>query len=74
MEKTLIIGIDGMRCKSCTANVERELSGLPGVKLVQVDLALEEARVTFDESLVDPQLFDKAIASLGFSVRNITQG
>lgn len=47
---------------------------MPGVKLVNVDLELKEARVTYDESLVDTQLFDKTIASLGFSVRNTTEG
>ena len=74
MEKTIIIGIDGMRCNSCKFAVERDLSGLPGVKLVNVDLELKEARVTYDESLVDTQLFDKTIVLLGFSVRNTTEG
>ena len=69
MEKTVNIGIDGMHCASCSANVEKALSGLQGVKIAHVNLALEEASVTFDESLVDPDLFDKTIASLGFSVR-----
>ncbi|HNQ43051.1 MAG TPA: heavy metal translocating P-type ATPase, partial [Candidatus Cloacimonadota bacterium] len=63
------IGIDGMHCASCSANVEKALSALPGVKQAHVNLAMEEAMVEYDERRIRPEVFDKTISSLGFSVR-----
>lgn len=69
MEKSIQIGIDGMHCASCSANVEKALAGLTGVKSAHVNLALEEASVVFEEGQVGEDQFVKAITSLGFSVR-----
>lgn len=69
MDTSIKIGIDGMHCASCSARVEKALAGLQGVKSAHVNLALEEASVTFDERQIKPEHFDKTIASLGFSVR-----
>ena len=63
------IGIDGMHCASCSSNVEKALSALPGVKQAHVNLALEEAMVDYDERKIKPEVFEKTISSLGFSVR-----
>lgn len=65
----LQIGIDGMHCASCSANVEKSVSALPGVSSAHVNLALEEAMVEFDERKVDQDKIFQSITALGFKVR-----
>jgi Cu+-exporting ATPase len=64
------IGIDGMHCASCSANVEKSVSALPGVTSAHVNLALEEAMVEFDERKLDQDKIFKSITALGFKVRD----
>ncbi|MDD2229756.1 MAG: heavy metal translocating P-type ATPase [Candidatus Cloacimonetes bacterium] len=66
----LQIGIDGMHCASCSANVEKSVSALPGVTSAHVNLALEEAMVEFDEGKLDQEEIFESIAALGFKVRD----
>ncbi|HQQ68170.1 MAG TPA: heavy metal translocating P-type ATPase [Candidatus Cloacimonadota bacterium] len=66
----LQIGIDGMHCASCSANVEKALSALPGVYKAHVNLALEEAMVEYDERKLKQDRIFASITSLGFSVRD----
>ncbi|MCB5234479.1 MAG: heavy metal translocating P-type ATPase [Candidatus Cloacimonetes bacterium] len=63
------IGIDGMHCASCSANVERNLKDLKGISTAHVNLALEEAMVEFDERKVNKDEIFKSITDLGFSIR-----
>jgi len=58
-----------MHCASCSANVEKSVSALPGVSKAHVNLALEEAMVEFDERKVDEDKIYKSITALGFKVR-----
>lgn len=69
MKQKINIGIDGMHCASCSANVEKALGKLPGVSLANVNLALEEAVIEYDDKLVNTDLIDKTVSGLGFSVR-----
>lgn len=66
----LQIGIDGMHCASCSANVEKSLNALSGISIAHVNLALEEAMVEFDERKVDKTAIFKSITDLGFKVRD----
>ncbi|MCK9332521.1 MAG: heavy metal translocating P-type ATPase [Candidatus Cloacimonetes bacterium] len=66
----LQIGIDGMHCASCSANVEKSLNALKGVSTAHVNLALEEAMVEFDEHKVDKARILKSITDLGFKIRD----
>lgn len=63
------IGIDGMHCASCSANVEKALHALPGVSKAHVNLALEEAMVEYDERKLPQDKIFAGITALGFSVR-----
>jgi len=45
---TLRVAIDGMTCRSCEVTVERRFKKIPGVKKVQVNLAIGDATVTAD--------------------------
>jgi len=45
--KTYII--EGMKCKNCTAHVERSIKGIAGIDDVIADLSNGEVRVSGDE-------------------------
>jgi len=44
--ESVSLAIDGMTCASCVARVEKALRRVPGVLLVEVNLATEQAQVT----------------------------
>ncbi|PKN72424.1 MAG: heavy metal translocating P-type ATPase [Candidatus Cloacimonetes bacterium HGW-Cloacimonetes-3] len=69
MQQKLSIGIDGMHCAACSARTEKALSGMPGVIAVNVNLALEEAALVYDDRKLKLQDFADTIGKLGFSVR-----
>ena len=69
MKRQINLGIDGMHCAACSARLEKALAKMKGVSAAQVNLALEEAALEFDDRLVDESDFARAIAGLGFSVR-----
>ncbi len=69
MKKQINIGIDGMHCAACSARAEKALGKLPGVEAANVNLALEEASLEYDDRKATPEDFAKTIQSLGFSVR-----
>ena len=58
--------VEGMTCHSCVAMVTEELSEVPGVDSVAVDLA--SGRVTV-EGEADDQAVRQAIEEAGYSVR-----
>ncbi|MDI9570404.1 MAG: cation transporter [Pseudomonadota bacterium] len=59
------IAIRGMSCGHCVAAVAGALSGLPGVKNVQV--SLERGEATFEEETpVSRESIRKAIAAAGY--------
>lgn len=68
-DATLLIA--GMTCGGCVASVNRVLTALPGVSDVEVTLLPAQARVTFDEQLVDVDGLRQAIQDAGFTVTGV---
>ena len=66
--------IKGMACTSCSESVERALQMVNGVKKAVVGLALEEAKVHFDPSLIDNERIIEAIEDAGFGATLISSG
>jgi len=61
------IKITGMSCNHCVMAVTKALSGIDGIRNVQVDLARGEA--TFDETKpVDRALIGERIRKAGYDV------
>mgnify|MGYP001179146892 CR=1 FL=1 len=61
------IEIRGMSCGHCVAAVTGALSGLPGVKNVQV--SMERGEASFDEEApVSRELIRKAITEAGYEM------
>ena len=65
-----VMNIEGMRCSHCSANVEKALCALEGVKSAVVDLAAKTATVEAEDSVSDAAL-TAAVDDLGFDVKSI---
>lgn len=65
-----VMNIDGMRCPHCSANVEKALCALEGVKSAVVDLAAKTATVEAEAAVSDAALTE-AVDNLGFEVKSI---
>jgi Cu+-exporting ATPase len=68
------LGITGMVCESCAANIERAVSGLPGVGSVVVNLPMNRARVEFAPDITPLSEIKKTIAELGYGAEEISEG
>ena len=65
--KQIDLRIQGMHCASCSARIERTLSGTEGVTKVSVSLADESGRFTYDPEKISPEGIMDAVSRLGFS-------
>lgn len=63
--KKVKITIEGMHCASCTANVEKALSKIPGVKNAKVNLLFKKATADIEDSITEEQL-KKAVEDAGY--------
>jgi P-type Cu+ transporter len=64
----ITLPVTGMTCASCSTRVERGLKKVAGVERAQVNLATEQATVTYDPQQVRPQQLVAAVASSGYGV------
>jgi Cu+-exporting ATPase len=71
--ETMTLPIGGMTCASCTAHVERALSGVPGVTSASVNLATERANVMYIPGLAGLDDFRKTVAASGYQVLDIEE-
>lgn len=67
MEKK-ILPVLGMACAGCSANVERRLKAIDGMKSVAVSLPGRTAMVEYDESKVTPADMKKVVDAAGFEL------
>ncbi|MDD2341214.1 MAG: copper ion binding protein, partial [Methanosarcina sp.] len=70
--KEITLGVSGMICSACAANIERVLKRKAGVDSVVVNLELGRAKVGFDPSLISPKEIEEAIESIGYKVEKDT--
>ncbi|HMQ29972.1 MAG TPA: heavy metal translocating P-type ATPase [Chloroflexaceae bacterium] len=67
-QQQLTLPVTGMTCASCSTRVEKALRKTPGVESAQVNLATEQATVTFDPQQVQPQQLVAAVEQSGYGV------
>jgi copper chaperone len=67
MSTTTTVNVTGMTCGHCAQSVTNELSKVPGVKDVQVDLASGNVEVS-SASPVDPAAIAAAVDEAGYEV------
>ena len=61
--------ITGMTCASCVRRVERTLGKVPGVAAASVNLATEQATVSYDPAKAQLADLETAVAQAGYGVR-----
>ena len=66
--KQVTLPIQGMTCASCVAHVAHGLEEVSGVAEVQVNLATENATVTFDNGAVPLTVLIQAVQETGYDV------
>lgn len=67
------LGIVGMTCANCSARVERALRRLPGVVTASVNLATEQASVTFEPGKVDVDALRRAVEEAGYQAHPLRE-
>ena len=63
---SVFIPVKGMSCMACLAKTKRTLSGVAGVKEVEVKLSPGSATVKYDRSKVTPEKLASVINDLGY--------
>jgi Cu+-exporting ATPase len=65
-KKQTTLHITGMTCAACATRIEKGLNRMEGVAKANVNLALEQATVTFDPEVTNLQDLRDKIGSLGY--------
>jgi Cu+-exporting ATPase len=66
--KQLELSVTGMTCASCVRRVEKALAKAPGVETATVNLATEQANVTYDPAQVSPAQLLAAVENAGYGI------
>jgi len=72
-EVTLDLAIKGMTCASCSARIEKVVSGLDGVRTMQVNLAAETGVAVFDPDTISKRRILESISGLGFEAEPLAE-
>ena len=63
--------ISGMTCAACAARIEKKLNSLQGIKLANVNLATEQARVLYQPGQVRISEIIQNIQNLGYNAERV---
>ncbi len=70
--KQAVVTVEGMQCPFCAYGIRKHLAKLPGVRKVEVELARNQAIVTFaPDAKVGEKDIQKAIRNAGFTAGKI---
>jgi Cu+-exporting ATPase len=64
----IVAPVRGMHCAACVGKVERALASVPGVEQASVNLATEQASVSFDPALTSVDALRAAVAAAGYEL------
>lgn len=64
--KEIVLPVEGMTCVVCVVRVKKELSAMPGVAAVTVDLVERAARISFDPKRVSAKELAATVDKLGY--------
>jgi Cu2+-exporting ATPase/Cu+-exporting ATPase len=68
MNKITTYRVKGMHCASCASIIERTVKKIDGVEDVSVNSGTENAKITFDESKITGEDFNKKLEPLGYTL------
>jgi Cu2+-exporting ATPase/Cu+-exporting ATPase len=60
--------VRGMHCASCASIIERAIKKIEGVESISVNNGTENAKISFDIVKTNPDLFNKKLEPLGYSL------
>ena len=69
MTETIEFRVTDFDCPTCASNVERSLSKTDGVERVEVHYTTGRVEIEYDETLADPNAFERTIANQGYTPR-----
>ncbi len=64
--KNVTLALGGMYCSSCAWLVEEQLKRTKGVASAEVNYIQQQASLTFDSAVTNPQLLKKRVKTLGY--------
>ena len=64
----IVAPVRGMHCAACVGRVERALTSVPGVEQASVNLATEQAAVSFDPTRASLDALKAAVAAAGYEL------
>ncbi len=64
----IVAPVRGMHCAACVGKVERALTSVPGVDQASVNLATEQATVSFDPARTSVDALQAAVAAAGYEL------
>jgi len=67
MTETTQFRVMDFDCPTCASTVERALSNVDGVHDVEVHYTTGRVEIAYDDSLVDPDAFARAIENQGYT-------
>lgn len=65
---TKLLNVSGMTCGGCVANVTRALSGVAGVRHVEVSLPNHTATVELDDGKTSADAMRTAVRAAGYDI------
>jgi Cu+-exporting ATPase len=65
-EVCTVLNLEGMTCASCAMRIEKGLKKVPGVKNANVNLATEQATVTYDPAQTDVEKMVQKVEAVGY--------
>jgi P-type Cu+ transporter len=65
--RELTIGVQGMTCAACVSRVERGLKKVSGVETASVNLATEQATVSYNPEQTTPQALLEKVSETGYT-------
>lgn len=71
--KTEVYNIEGMSCASCSSAVERVTRKLKGVEESSVNLTTAKMTITYDDTMVTPELIMEKVSKAGFSAAPLSE-
>lgn len=67
------LSISGMTCSSCVANIEKNLSKVPGINGILVALLSQRADVLYDPDLISIDRIIQLVENLGYKAKLISE-
>src|SRR6266581_7038039 len=65
-ESRTVLALEGMTCASCAIRIEKGLKKVPGVKDASVNLATEQATVTYDPAQTGLEQMVQKVEAVGY--------